>query len=618
MEIELLEIRDFLAARAPFSALSEELLDVLPRQLVVRYLRRGSEFPLPQADEPMLYVIRSGVIELRNADGILLDKLGEGDLYAQDCEPEQADPDFTGIASEDTLLYLLSCKRLQTLREASPAFDRQFGASLNERLREAATRHRGLDLSALTLQVGDLLRRPPITIDADMTVQQAAQLMTVQKVSSVMLMEGNTLVGLITDSDLRNRCVARGLSLQTPAREIMTRDLATIDRSARLIDALLTMTRLHVHHLPVMEGPRVVGMLAVSDLIRQQSGNPAFIATDVRRAGGIESLAHISQRLPELQLQLANANATAAHIGAAIASLTDALTRRLLELAETRLGHPPVAYAWVAGGSQGRQEQTVHSDQDHALIIADEVSEADAEYFTELSRYVSDGLNACGFPYCPGDAMATNVKWRQPLRIWRQYFSNWIDRPQPEALMLASIFFDLRLVHGDGALLEELQQQVRDQAHENGIFLAHMVANALRHRPPLGFFRNFVLIHDGEHDATLDIKHRGIVPIVDLARVYALSEGITSVNTRERLQAAIEAGALSQSMGASLLDALEFISTLRIQHHGRCIRTGWPANNYLPPAELSELERSHLKDAFRLIQTLQAALGNRYQAERFA
>lgn len=618
MEVELLEIRDFLAARAPFSALSEDLLDVLPRQLVVRYLRRGTPFPPPDVQDPALYIVRSGVIELRDAQDLLRDKLGEGDLYSALCETDESTADLSGVAGEDTLLYLLSCKRLTTLREASPEFDRQFGASRDERLHEAARQGRAMDLSTLTLAVGDLLRRAPITIDADMTVQQAAQLMSVQKVSSVMLMEGETLVGLITDSDLRNRCVARGMSLDTPAREIMTRELETIDRKAPLIDALLTMTRMHVHHLPVMDGAQVVGMLAVSDLIRHQSGNPAFLATDIRRADSIEALARIGQRLPELQLQLGNSSATAAHTGAAIASITDAITRRLLELAEARLGHPPAAYAWVAGGSQGRQEQTVHSDQDHALIIADDMGASDADYFAELSRYVSDGLNACGFPYCPGNAMASNPQWRQPLQVWRQYFSDWIERPQPRALMLASIFFDLRLVHGDANLLQQLQQQVQEQARANRIFIAHLVANALHHRPPLGFFRSFVLIHDGEHDATLDIKHRGIVPVVDLARVYALSEGITAVNTRERLLAAIEAGALSRSMGASLLDALEFISTLRIQHQGRCIRQGWPANNYLPPAELSELERSHLKDAFRLILTLQEALGNRYQTERFA
>jgi CBS domain-containing protein len=298
--------------------------------------------------------------------------------------------------------------------------------------------------------------------------------------------------------------------------------------------------------------------------------------------------------------------------------ITDAITCRLLKLAEQTLGEPPVPYVWLAGGSQGRHEQTSHSDQDNALFIDDRVESGDDEYFAALSKYVSDGLNACGYVYCPGNAMATNPEWRQPVSVWNKYFENWIKRPDKRALMLASIFFDLRPIYGESALYESVQTDMLSMASNDQIFIAHMVSNALSHRPPIGFFRNFVLIHDKEHANTLDVKHRGIVPIVDIARVYALSGGIVAINTTERLQAACETGAMSQEMSQNLIDALEYISTLRNQHQVERIRHGQAADNFLDPESLSGLERSHLKDSFAIIKSMQEVLEHRYQAGRIA
>jgi len=296
--------------------------------------------------------------------------------------------------------------------------------------------------------------------------------------------------------------------------------------------------------------------------------------------------------------------------------LTDALTIRLIEMAEVQLGPAPVNYVWVCGGSQARREQTSHSDQDNALIISDEFNETHADWFKNLAKFVTDGLNACGFIYCPGDAMASNDQWRQPLSVWQNYFKTWIETPEPMALMLSSIFFDLRPVHGDFALFETLQKQMLLRTPTAGIFIAHMAANALTHRPPLGFFRRFVLIHDGEHDETFDIKHRGIVPIADIARLTALAEGKKATNTIDRLQAVAGTPSMSREMAENLEDAYAFISELRINHQAQQIRQGVQADNFLPPAKLSELDRKHLKDAFAVIQSMQQTLENRFNTGR--
>lgn len=619
MEIELIEIRDFLAGRAPFDTLQKDVLDDLPKAFSIRYLRRNTEFPPNDADRNYIYLIRSGAIELRDKHEALCEKLGEGDMYTTPCQLIDLSRGCSGRAAEDTLVYLLPCEELAKLRQASERFDRHFSESIRDRLKHAVSSAKGRvssDVAYMTIEVAALIKRAPICVDAEQSIQQAAQIMTEKDVSSVLVTKDGELVGLITDRDLRKRCLAVGLSREKPARAIMTSKLETVQKNALMVQALLTMTRLHVHHLPVLDGNEVAGMLTASDLARHHTTNSAYVATDIRKSKSVEELARAASRLPDLQLQLVNSSASALHIGEAVACVTDAITKRLIEMAEAKLGAAPVPYAWMAGGSQARREQTSHSDQDNALIISDRMKPEDDEYFKALAQLVSDGLNACGFVYCPGDAMATNDKWRQPVRVWRQYFSTWIDRPDPMALMLSSIFFDLRVVHGEASLFEQLHGEVLSKTPENRIFIAHMAANALQHRPPLGFFRKFVLIHDGEHDDTFDIKHRGIVPITDLARVYALSEGLEPVNTTQRLRAAEQHTALSQEMAENLEDALELVATLRIRHQAEQIRRNQQADNFLPPGSLSELEREHLKDAFRVIQTMQETLSTRYQAGR--
>ncbi len=613
MQIELIEIREFLAVQPPFDALPDDVLDRLPAMLSVRYLRRGTPVPLDEAGGD-LYIIRQGAIEVRDRSGELIDILGEGELLSGACEEDDAASTMSAITSEDTLAYLLPCTQLGSLRASYAEFARHFDATLTERLKRAIEKLRESRGSALlTVPVGSLVKRPPVFVEPHTSIRDAAARMNDEGVSSLLVMNGDQLVGLLTDRDLRSRCVAEGLETTHPVADIMTAQVHTISPTMLGFEALMRMTRLNVHHLPVLDGQRLIGMVSTTDLVRHESANAVYLAGDVSKAGSIDALVEISRKLPELQIQLTLAGASAQHVGEAVSTVNDAITRRLLELAEQRLGRPPVDYAWVTGGSHARREQTSHSDQDNALILSDTVTARDDEYFAALARFVNDGLNACGFVYCPGEVMASNPKWRQPQSQWRRYFDTWINEPEPMALMLSSVFFDLRVVHGDASLLINLQRENLEKSRTNGIFLAHMVSNALKHRPPLGFFRNIVLIHGGEHDKTFDIKLRGIVPLVDLARVYSLAEGLDETNTIGRLRAATGTQVLSAEGARNLEDAYEFIATLRIQHQVHQLRAGGKPDNYLSPGELSALERSRLKDAFGIIATMQLTLRQRYQ-----
>jgi len=622
MDVELIEIRDFLAGHHPFDLLPQEVLGQLPGRLSVRYFRRGAPCPPDDADQSYLYIVRRGAVELRDAHGELVGKLAEGDLFPWHCRPQDhPEPLFSGRAAEDTLVYLIACAELDRLRGQHRDFSDHFEHTVAERLRNALHRIKAgaaTGLGGMTVRVSELLSRPLVAATPATSICDAARIMTEHRTSALILMAGERLAGMVTDRDLRSRCIAAGLPYTTPVREIMTQTPHTIEADTLGFQVLLAMTRLNVHHLPVLDAGRVIGVVSTADLVRFQSANAVYLVGNIHKARDLATLVPISAEVPELQVNLVTGGASADQVGQAISAVTDAFTTRLLQLAEAELGPPPVPYAWLAGGSQARREQSSHSDQDNALLIADHTGPQDDAYFAALAERVNAGLAACGYDPCPGEVMARNPKWRQPLRIWRRYFTDWIERPEPRALMLANVFFDLRPVHDPAGLFEALHRHVLECSSANRIFIAYMAANALKHRPPLGFFRNFVLIHGGEHDHTFDLKYRGTVPVVDLARVHALSAGIPQINTIERLQAGVQVRALSRDGAANLIDALELIGALRMRHQARQIRAGQKADNYLSPDELSSPERGHLKDAFALINTMQEALGQRHQAARFA
>ena len=619
MEVELLEIRDFLSGVPPFDELPAGDLDRLPRSLSIRYLRRGSPFPPAGAEGPFLYVVRQGAIELRSDRDEVVAKYGEGDLHAAACLDEPEPRGLTGWAVEDTLLYLVPCSAVAELRAAHPAFDQHFSRSLRDKLRrslDALQSSPALGGGLLAVDVGSLVSGPPIHVAPETSIREAAGTMTAKRVSSLLVMRGEKLEGILTDRDLRRRCIAEGVPAERPVREIMTPRVEVIAPDVPGFEALLTMTRLGVHHLPVVDRGRVLGMITTTDLVRHQGASTVYLVSAVRRSGSVAELAHATARLPEMQVQMVTAGATPRHLGQAVGMVVDTLTRRLLQLAEAELGPPPCPYAWLAFGSQARHEQTVLSDQDNGLLISDEAMGHDA-WFERLARFVNDGLHACGFSRCPGEVMASNPMWRQPLRGWRGHFDGWIGRPEAKALMHATIFFDLRAAAGDESLALGLQAEVVARVRGNEVFLALLTANALRHAPPLGFFRGFVLVRGDEHADTLDLKRGGVMPIVELARIHALAAGSTALGTVERLREAAERRTLSRGGAEDLEDALAFVSTLRARHQAEQIKRGLPPDNHVRPEELSPLERSQLKDAFAVIRRQQEALAQVYRARSF-
>ena len=616
MDIEQLEIRDFIAALRPFDQLPREALDATVAELSVRYVRRDTTIPDTEEHEPALSLVRSGAVELHGQSGELLARFAEGDLLGYRTSPHEHVQGISYLALEDTLLYRLPASVVDRLCEEHSQIAWFLAPAGAERLRDAVRHNDNTTSAPLNLtetRLREFIGREPVHLPPTASIREAAIRMSEQKVSSMLVVEEGVLYGIFSDRDLRLRVIAAGMDIESDVSDIMTGAPITASVDTYAYDALLTMARHRIHHLPVLDDNRIVGVVTASDFIERHSTSPIYLAADIHRQDTVESLAIIAGRLPMLVRNLAAGGAPAERTQHVVTGLADAFAIRLLELAEMNLGPPPVDYAWVVAGSQAREEFTVASDQDNALILDDAFEASrDGAYFEALARFVCDGLAACGQPYCPGDVMATNPEWRVPLAQWQARFAKWVDNPEPKALMHGCTFFDLRHIYGDTALTANLRHSLLKRTRGNSIFLSHLAGNALSRQPPLGLFRNFVLSGARDETGVLDLKHAGVVPIVDLARVYALDAGIDAINTRERLQAAVSSGELSQSGARDLGDALTFLSDTRFRHQTRQLEAGLDADNLVAPDSLSRFERGHLKDAFTIVRTMQRSLAQRF------
>ncbi len=593
---------EFVRATPPFDRLpEEEVRRVVAALKIVRY-PAGTRI-LRQGGEPShcLYLIREGAVRLER-DGRPVMVMEEGELFGFPSMLGRKPPLFDVITEEDSVIYQIPEALFRQLLQYAD-FAEFFLQGLSERLRRTAVSEPQALWGDLATPVRALVRRTPVFVSPETSVAEAARVMHETGISSV-LVEAQPL-GIVTMRDLRSRVLARARSPETPVREVMSAPLKTLPADTPIYGAMLFLMEENIHHLPLEEGGRVVGVVTDSDLLRHQVKNPLYLFERIRDLRDPAALREYADEVAGTVETMFRGGLDVTRIGRITAGLNDALTKRLLRLAEGRLGPPPVPYAWIVFGSEGRMEQTLLTDQDNALVYASEAPGV-RDYFAELARLAVDGLIQAGFPPCSGGYMATN--WCYPLEHWTALFRRWIETPEPAALMEAGIFFDFRKVHG-GLDLAPLEAVCREAASRR-IFLAHMARAARTFQPPLGFFRRI-----RDEGGKVNLKKGGIAPIVAMARVYALEAASSARSTPDRLEAAVAGGALSREGADMLLEAFRFLMRLRLREQLEAVRQGLPLENTVRLDRLTALERRHLKEAFLAIREMQEALALRYQTD---
>ncbi len=618
---------DFLKNTIPFNELPEDVLEGMVKDIEVDFFPKGSIlFKQDETEVSHLFIIQKGGVKLflKDEDGeiSLKDFRSEGSYIGALPIIHGSRANFTVETVEDTFMLLLPKERFLKLIETYPRFAQFFLKSFSEKFLLNAyrqLRQRRFEsrpdsaLYLFSVQVGEIIKRSPEVIDAGEAIKEAASRMAELHIGSLLVSDPKgEIVGIITDKDLRNKVVATGLGVHEPVSKVMASPVETIPAHTVAFDALLTMMRKQVHHLAVEKGGKIIGVITTHDIMVLQGTSPLYIFREIVSQRTIEGLYPISNKVPQVIHTLLDEGAKSNNITRMITVLNDHILDRLLTLLQEEMGPPPLPFCWMLMGSEGRKEQTFRTDQDNALLYQDPTNEEERgtarAYFKSFAKAAIDHLIKCGFPPCPGEIMASNPRWCQPYSQWEEYFRDWITTPEPKEVLHATIFFDFRPGYGDLPLGERLRDYLAGSCPKQHIFLFHLAKNCLESRPPLSFFKNFIVEKNGEHKNRLDLKKRGLVPFVDFARLLSLKHGMRETNTVERLQALYEADVISHELYTETREAYEFQMQLRLVHQMRMLEEGKTPDNYINPADLTDIEKQTLKEAFSVINRLQSVI----------
>jgi CBS domain-containing protein len=508
---------------------------------------------------------------------------------------------FEARAGEDTLCCRIPADTVRPLL-ARPDVLRFVTRSI---IRTGREREPSVD--PIQRHVATLIRAAPVLCRPDEPVREAAKRMTAQGSSAVLVRSGGAL-GIVTDRDLRSRVVAAGLSADAPLSAVMTTPVYAVTGDRLGGEVLLDMLERGIHHVPVLTAAgEVLGVVDDTDLVAAESRKPFLLRREIDQAATVADLTALCADLDQMTVALRDARVAAEHVAAVASVVLDALTRRLIELAVAEASGPAVAFTWFALGSLARREVAPSSDVDSALGWHDGSDDpAVRDYLGRVAAAVESGLRACGRRPDAHGATASNPLFARSMRSWREAARKLSQDPTREqALILVSVIVDSRPVwtpDGAGDVLWEAGAQPD--------LLRLLARLALSFRPPTGFLREFVVEHSGERKGQLDIKHGGLIPIVDLARWAGMAAGLAGASTAERLRAAEEAGTLDRSDARALGEAFDFIFTLRLDHQVEQLRRGEQPDDFIDPTTLNPLARSYLRSAFRAIASVQSGLAN--------
>ena len=609
------DIAGFLAAHPPFDAVDAgELARVAAMTETENFPAGKTIFSQGTGPVGHLRMVRAGSVEIIH-DGQVLDLLGPGELFGHASMLSGLPTGFEARAGEDTLCYRIPADVIGPLL-ARPDFLRFIARSIVGGRTGGGERVPPAD--PVQRPVETLIRTPPLVCSPGEPIHEAAKRMTADRASAILVRSGGSL-GIVTDYDLRSRVVAAGVSPDTPVSAIMSAPAHTVGAGSLVGDVLLDMLERGVHHVPVLSAAgEILGVVDGGDLIAAEARGPFLLRRAIDLATSAADLAAASAGLDPMIIALHDARVAAEHVAAIRCVVLDALTRRLIELAVAEAGEPPAPFTWFALGSLARRETVPSSDVDSALAWQDSGDARTAgDYMARVARAVDEGLRACGLQPDEHGASASNPLFARPLSSWHAAARELSEDPTREkALILVSVISDSRPLWGCGPGAGGAGQagegvSVADtlwQARGRPDLLRLLARFALQFRPPTGFLRDFVVEHSGERRGQLDIKHGGMIPIVDLARWAGMAAGVASCPTVGRLRAAEAAGTLDGPDARTLIEAFGFIFALRLDHQVEQLRRGEPPDDFIDPKTLNPLARSYLREAFRAVASVQSGI----------
>ncbi len=618
----------FLSGLAPFSFLPDEEIETTASSLSIVHFPKDSIVCVQgQTRLDFLYIIQKGAAERyyeENDRKTLRGLLQEGDIYGGvTLLVNDSISVRTLKCTEDCYFYVLPKKNFLDLCTRFEAFSEFFTDTFGKRMLNRSyaaivskTMHPGgEDQQFFNQPVENVYKQDLVSCRSDVPIREAASVMARHKCGSIFVKSSKKdFVGFVTDADLRSKVVAAGYDVQRPVSEIMRSPVHFIPKDALIFEAMMKMTQEAVKYLAVTDkNEKVVGVVTNRDLINAQEQSPFFLVREITEASTLDEIVDKHRQLPSVVKTLINNGAKSKNVTRLITAVSDTILNKLIGLAIEESGaEPPTDFVFMIMGSEGRKEQTLKTDQDNAIVYRDVPEKSEGyvrAYFLALAEKVCGWLDQAGYDFCEGDNMAKNPKWTQPLSVWKEYFSSWIHAGGPEELLKSSIFFDFRGAYGNMELVDELRRSLFDSLGGWAGFFRNLTENALYFKPPIGFFRNFVVASKGEHRNTFDIKS-AMQPIVDFARIYALKHKIEETNTQDRLHRLYLNKALPWQDYNELDQAYSFMMQLRfVRQITAVMDDNAKPDNYINPKKLSRIEQTMLKEIFKRIENLQAKIG---------
>jgi CBS domain-containing protein len=564
---------------------------------------------------PCLHVIRQGQVvgERHDGDEDVRFELDPGEMFSIGSALTGRPVSTHYRALTDCFILLFPVSKIPEMGVRSPVFIDYLKNSFRlilQKSQETLRQHFAAKAAETQLHqntLGALCRRQPVTVTPDTPLRQALENMDEMRVGSILVVEPDgKLAGILTRYDLLKRVVLAEIDLNIPISEVMTANLKTLSADDTVEAAANLMMQAVIRHVPIVKDNKVLGLISERDLFSFQRFSVGNIGGEIRAAQRVDDLVVAAGHIRQYARNLLSQGVTGHRLTGLVSFLNDALTDQLIKLTAAKHNIDSDQFCWLALGSEGREEQTIATDQDNALIVPDETSDAAMQQYLVFAREVNEGLDACGFPLCKGNVMASNPDYCRRQREWIDRCARWIDAGSPQDMLDSSIFFDFRPISGNTQLVDPLTRFVRDAASKTPRFVALLATNAMKWKVPLTMFGGIDTEKIGGKQA-IDLKLHGTALVVDFARIYALAKGITERNTKSRLEAVAKALGYDEARAADWVSTFEFLQTLRLKAQMDDVALG-DNPNAVRMDSLSKVDKVILKAAFNVMRTMQHRL----------
>ena len=630
-------VADFLSNFPPFSLIKEDELLEISEESKVLYFDKGQYiFRKSEEVHDHFYIVHKGAIDLEKFDEHqeteTIDKCDEGDVFGLRPLFAKENYQINAITSEESILYAIPINKFKPLAAANiDVSDFLIESFASNSRNPYAIENKGQLFEANDkLYQNDShyeLQPVPIvkkigTVSPDTSIRKAAQLMSQKKVGSVIVVENENPLGIVTDGDFRKLIATGEVSIGQHISEIMTSPVICYSKNITIAQAQLTMMKHKINHICITKdgtpNSKVKGIVSEHDIVLSQGNNPAVLMKAIKRSNSTKNLKRIRNKIMLLLEGYLKNNIPLTHISNVMFELNDATIKRVIERCLLKMGDPPpVDFAWMSLGSQGRKEQLLHTDQDNAIVFANVPSEDLEEvraYFLKLASRVTKRLNIIGYKFCPAEMMARNPKYCLSLDEWKAQFTDWIAEPGMDEILLCQIFFDYDISYGNVRLTNSFSDHIYETLKANRVFLNRLAANALRNPSPLGFFRQFLVEQDGKHKDQFDIKKRGLLPLTDAARLLILDNGVKNIsNTASRF----EKMAQIDPTNKELYLACAYSTKALLKYRTRQGLLHKDDGRYIKLESLTKEDKLKLKRCFKTIKEIQDLIKIRYEVTYF-